>query len=473
MQSSQFNIQDYIDIILRKRRLIIISFVVFAILSIPIGLLLPKTYRSSTLILVERQQIPEQYVRSTVGVEIGDRLQTISQQITSRSLLEKVIKELNLYKDSSEHMESKVEMMRKNIEIQVRGRDAFTLSFKGNNPETVMKTVNMLASLFIEESLRIREKQVTGTSEFLESELKLIKDKLEVKEKALKEYKTRYIGELPEQLQANLSSLNRFQLELQTTTDALRSAEDRKVAAHRQLEDRKNELDRQGGINPLQNKLDALRTELADLQARYTDRYPDIPRLKREIKETEENIKKEREIKKENPISRINTDQIYQNMLNQIENIEFEINALKERQKNILAQTKLYQERVESAPSREQELITLNRDYENLRLSYQSMLNRKLEAQISENLEKRQKGERFRIVDPANLPHVPVGLSKRLIVLAALGGSAGAALALAILLEFIILGFKKPEEVEDLIKLPVFATIPDLSILGIEKEGLK
>lgn len=463
MQSSQFNIQDYIDIILQKRRLIIISFIVFAILSIPIGLMLPKAYRSSTLILVERQQIPEQYVRSTVGVEIGDRLQTISQQITSRSLLEKVIKELNLYKDSNDPMESKVEGMKKSIEIQVRGRDAFTLAFKGNNPETVMKTVNMLASLFIEESLRIREKQVSATSEFLAGELKLIKDKLEAKERVLKEYKTRYIGELPEQLQANLSSLNRFQLELQTTTDALRSTEDRKVVAQRQL---------QGGINPLQNKLDALRTELADLQARYTDKYPDIPRLRKEIRETEEKIKKEREIKKEDAAARINTDQIHQNTLNQLENIEFEITALKERQKNMLAQIKLYQQRVESAPSREQELITLNRDYDNLKLNYQSMLSRKLEAQISENLEKMQKGERFRIVDPANLPQVPVGLSKRLILLAALGGSLGAALGLAILLEFIILGFKKPEEVEDLIKLPVFATIPDLSILGIEKEGL-
>ena len=461
MQSSQFTIKDYIDIFLRRWMLIAVFILVIPPIVYIIGSRLPKIYRSTTLILIEQQQISIDYVRPTVGARIEDRLQTFSQQIMSRSLLEKVVNVLNVYGSSKTAMESKVEMMRKNIEVQVRGTNSFTLSFKGNEPETVMKVVNMIASLFIEENLKVREQQAAGTSEFLENELKLIKGKLEAKENLLKEYKTKYIGELPEQQQANLASLNRFQLELQTATEALRSAEDRMVIVQRQIEERKKEMERLVETNPLQNRLDTLRTQLADLQSRYSDKYPDIPRLKREIKENEEKLKNEMESKKDEPRARLSTDPLYQNMLNQFNNVEFEILTLKERQKSILEQAKLYQQRVENTPAREQQLLTLNRDYDNLKANYNSLLNRKLEAQLSENLEKRQKGERFRIVDPANLPQVPFSPDKKNILLIALILGVGTGVGIAVLIEFMITGFRKPQEVEDAIGLPVFATIPN------------
>src|SRR3990170_8219339 len=188
MQSSQFTIKDYIDIFLRRWMLIAVFILVIPPIVYIIGSRLPKIYRSTTLILIEQQQISIDYVRPTVGARIEDRLQTFSQQIMSRSLLEKVVNVLNVYGSSKTAMESKVEMMRKNIEVQVRGTNAFTLSFNGNEPETVMKVVNMIASLFIEENLKVREQQAAGTSEFLENELKLIKGKLEAKENLLKEY---------------------------------------------------------------------------------------------------------------------------------------------------------------------------------------------------------------------------------------------------------------------------------------------
>ncbi len=473
MQSSQFTIKDYIDILLRRWRLIIIMLLVIPPIVYLIGLRLPKAYRSTTLIIIEQQQISLEYVRPTVGTRIEERLQTISQQITSRSLLEKVVNALNVYGSSKMPMESKVDTMRSNIEIQVRGTNAFTLSFKGKDPEMAMNAVNMIASIFIEENLKVREQQAAGTSEFLENELKLIKGKLEAKENALKEYKTKYVGELPEQMQANLASLTRFQLELQTTTEALRSAEDRMVIVQRQIEDRKRELERLVEANPLQNRLDALRTQLTDLQSRYSDKYPDIPRLKREITEIEEKLKNETESKKDEPRARLNTDPLYQNMLNHFNNIEFEIATLKERQKGILEQTKLYQQRVESIPAREQQLITLSRDYDNLKANYNSLLNRKLEAQLSENLEKRQKGERFRIVDPANLPQIPYWPDKKMILLVAILLGGGTAFGLAFLLDFIITGFRKPSEVEDAIGLPVLATIPDFSLFSENAGGFK
>src|SRR4030066_686734 len=146
-----------------------------------------------------------------------------------------------------------------------------------------------------------------------------------------------------------------------------------------QSENRKNEMESKIDVNPLQKKLDALRTSLADLQTRYTDKYPDITRMKNEIKETEEKLKKEMESTKEEIMGDLylRRDPLYQNMLNQIKNVEFEISTLRERQKSILEQTKLYHQRVENTPAREQQLLTLNRDYENLQKNNTSFLKRK------------------------------------------------------------------------------------------------
>ncbi len=469
MESSQFNVQDYIDILLRRWRLILIPFIITASIVIVISLMIPKTYRSSTLILVERQQIPTEYIRQTVGVGIGEQLETITQQIKSRNILERVINTLNVYGSSKAPMDVKIEWIRKNIFLEVRGKNGFILSFKGDNPEMVMKVANMLSAIFIEESLKRREQQVTGTSEFLESELKLITARLEAKENTLKNYKRKYIGELPEQREANLASLSRFQLEFQTSTDALKSGEDRLVLLQKQAEERKKQMESEVDVNPLQRKLDALRAELSDLQTKYTDKYPDIPRLKREIKETEDKIKREMGSKREGSTARLNIDPPYQTLLTQIKNTEFEIVTLKERQQGIMERIKLYQQRVENTPTREQELITLNRDYESLQANYKSMLNRKLEAQLSENLEKRQKGEKFRIIDPANIPQVPDWPKKEMILLMALGAGAGISFGLVFLLEFIKLGFKKPQELEKAIGLPVFAAIPDFFMFKMKK----
>ena len=469
---SQFTTQDFLEIIIQKWWLIAIIFAIAMVITISIGLMLPKKYLSTTLIMVEKQQMPSEYIKATVGRDITERLETISQQVMSRSLLEKVITALNLYGPSQMPMDSKIERMRKNIVIEVKGQkaNAFILSFKGDNPEMVMKTVDMLASLFIEENLRLSEQQLTMASAFLENELKLTERKLEEKEKAIEEYKSAYIGELPEQTQANLASLNRFQSELQKTTDALRSSGERIFLVQRQAEDRKKELQSQSKVNPLQNKLDALKAELINLQTRYTDKYPDIPGLKREIKETEELLKKEEASNKTEPMAMLKSDPIYQSIINQLKNIEFDTITLKEKQKRILEQIKIYQQRVENAPVREQQLIMLTRDYEDLRKNYNSLLNKKHEAQLSENLEKRQKGGRFRVLDPANLPQLPYWPKKNKVLLISFLCSVGISFGSVFLLEFRKPGFKKPGEAEDIIGLPVFATIPNFFMFNIKKD---
>ncbi|HET8760036.1 MAG TPA: Wzz/FepE/Etk N-terminal domain-containing protein, partial [Nitrospiria bacterium] len=205
-------IGTYLNVIRRRRWYVVLPTVIISAVAIPIALLWPATYKSTTLIMVEAQKIPQEFVRTTVTTPIEDRLKTISQQILSRTRLERVIQEFGLAQEYSgsqggwfsrlwsrnqEPTEAGgtgisldlVEGMKQNIEITVRAGNTFTVSYSGSQPEAVMNVTNKLASLFIEENLRIREAQAEGTAEFLEGELANVKAKMEAQEEALRVFK--------------------------------------------------------------------------------------------------------------------------------------------------------------------------------------------------------------------------------------------------------------------------------------------
>jgi uncharacterized protein involved in exopolysaccharide biosynthesis len=258
--------------------------------------------------LVEAQKVPETLVRTTVTTPIEDRLQAISQQILSRTRLQGVIEKFNLYQSNAPHSEGwiatwwerlrsgrpaesssapvtldHVERLRRNIDIQVpKGRSlgsTISIAFIGDDPRTVMDVTNELASLFIEENLRVREAQAEGTTEFLENELQQMKVRLEGHEETLRSFRERSMGELPEQLETNLRTLDRLQIERQMLENSLKNAEDRYADLNRQLTGDAPG----GGGSPSTGagRLQALRTRLANLRTEYTEEYPDIVSLKR------------------------------------------------------------------------------------------------------------------------------------------------------------------------------------------------
>jgi len=238
-----FNFQDYLQIGLRRKWYIIIALLVSVFAAYGIYKSLPKIYRASTLILVLPQRVPESYVRPIITDSIASRLNTISQEILSRTRLEKVIQELNLYPELRDKlpMEGIIERMRGMIEVTVqnnpqneRTQNSFSISFEGKDPQAVMTVTNKLASLFIEENLKVREFQAESTSNFLVKELQSMADQLKRKEQEIRSFKERSMGQLPQQLDANLRILERLQQELQTTSENLRAAEDRCVLIQNQ-----------------------------------------------------------------------------------------------------------------------------------------------------------------------------------------------------------------------------------------------
>ena len=492
-----FNIHDYIEIFLRRIWYIIIPFIVIIIGAVLYAYYTPKEYRATTLILVTPQKVPEAFVRATVTSRIEDRLQSIGQEIMSRTRLEQVISEFQLYREESKAkpLEEVVGLMRKDIRVEIKGPEGyFTISYIGKEPRIVTMVTNKLSSLFIEENLRQREQQAQGTSEFLSFELNATKTKLEEQEKAVTHFKRQFMGELPEQREANLRVLEQLQLQYQRNGESLRSAEDRKMILHKQLSDAELLIVSAGSnlpSSPLETRtqlrnetrdpqevqLEQLRNQLLDLKAKYTEKHPDIVIVKKKIADLEAKIEKSEpsstimasqsttsavetrnETRRERPDPRLNLR--YQEMESQLVSTELEIKRLKEEDAKVKAQINQYRERIENTPAREQSMTFLTRDYENTKASYESLLNKSLEAQQAENLERRQKGEQFKVIDPARTPEKPYKPDIRKILLIGLLLGIGSGFGMAFLKEQMDHSFRDADDLETNLGFKVLANIP-------------
>ena len=458
----QLQLEDYIEIALRRKWFVIIPLVVSIIGVILTLLLVPRSYKSTTMILVEHQKVPESYVNPTVTADINERLNTITQQVMSRTRLESIVNEFGLYNKEKSNItnEELVGLMRGSIEIDIKGgrgggrTSAFSISYMGSDPETVMHVTNRLASLFIEENLKVREQQAEGTTEFLDNQMQGLKTDLEAHETQIKLYKEKYMGELPSQIDATLRTLDRLQLERKIINDELGAAEDRKVMIESQLSETNAQeiATDKTSKDPQRRKLAELQAELTRLSSSYTDKYPEITRLKREIFEIETQINTEKGTKSEGT----NIDRLSKKLTD----VNKEIAKLKEEQENIAKRISVLQGRVERIPERELQMTALMRDYQSTRENYQSLLNKKLDAQLAENLEKRQKGEQFKILDPANLPIKPFKPDPNRIILMGIALGVGSGVGLVVLLEVIDASFRKPDDVYAVTGIPVLATIP-------------
>jgi len=503
-EQKSFNIQDYLEIGLRRKWYIIIPLFACVLVSFGVYKYLPKVYRATTLILVQPQRVPESYVQTTITDSVAGRLSTISQEILSRTRLEKVIQEFNLYSDMRKtlSLEEIVETMRKEIEVKVqttpqseRTQNSFSISFEGKDPKTVMLVTNKLASLFIEENLKVRESQAEGTAEFLSRELAEMDERLRQKENLIRNFKERSMGQLPQQLDANLRILERLEQQLQTTSENLRAAEDRTMLLQNQIEQLKtrgqfsmsrrphgdvgsgtDETDRQGiPEDPLVVQLNNLKRELANAQSKYKDTHPDVIDLKKKIANLEVKVKRlfERQ-EAERPGTGVgdeslsgftldpNASRLIAQHTEQYNSSMLEVKRLKEEIKNLKEQIGVYQRRIEETPKREQEIALLTRDYDLLKGNYQSLMEKKIQAQMAENLERKQQGEQFKILDPARIPEKPVKPDRNKMLL--MGGVIGliGGLGLVWLRESIDRSFHVVSDLEAYLGIPVIATIPNL-----------
>ncbi|MEJ5358048.1 MAG: Wzz/FepE/Etk N-terminal domain-containing protein [Desulfobacterales bacterium] len=471
----QWDLVTILRVLSRRRWWVIGSLALAVLTGIVLTLTLPKLYEASTLILVQRQRVPEKYVQPVVASDLENRISTISQQILSRSNLERMIERYNLFAGEEFRnvlLDDKIESLRKRITVEVsrsrrdREADAFTISFRDRDPHTAMRVANGLASHFIDENLKVREAQAMGTSDFLEAELESTRKRLEELEKELKDYRIRHMGELPEQLDANLRVLDRLNAQLNEKEQSLRSARVNLAA----LIEAEN-FARQAVVVPSAPpaptgreteetmSLPQLRERLAALLSSYTENHPDVVRVKNRIAKLEAAGRGAETGQAGSPgpapvLSAAEAERVRQKAVLEgvIRNLEGDIARLHR-------EIREYQARVDAAPRREQELLTLKRDYELIRSSYNSLLNRKQEADIAVNMERKQKGEQFQILDPARLPEKPTAPDLRRVFAITLAAAFALAGGLVFLVEMSDTSIRRPGEAEERFQLPVLAAV--------------
>ena len=477
-------VQVYWAMIVRRKWLVIGSVLAGIVVAVALCLVLPKSYRSSTLIVIENQKIPDDYVKGIGGASVEERLTLIQQQVMSRTLLSQIIEEYKLYegKLDQETLESSIEKMRKVVKVETvgtigaRGKsvETITISFSNKDPMTAMNVTAKLASLFIDENLKGREQLVTGVANFLEQELQGAKQALEAQEQAISQYKSKHTGLLPEQMEANLRSLDRLQADLNATDELTRSVTDKVSLVEKSIKEYEAGGTAQGasgttatspaGMDPLIGRLRELERNLTTLlAANYTETYPDIVEARQEIKSVKKQLAEKYgdiEEGKDGDAAKI-FDPYLRELLKQRNELRVELSSVKDRRRRLAEHLKEFEFRVEQTPSREQEMMILKRDYENMQKNYQALLDKRLNAHVAENLEKRQQGEQFRVLDPANLPQTPDKPNRLLIMALGLLGGCGLGVGLAIGLDQLNPMFSRREDVERLPGIRVLATIPN------------
>lgn len=477
---SQFRHESPFNILRRRKWLavVVMATVLTAVVAIVISL--PNIYEAMATVQVEQPQIPESFVRSTVTSELASRLKKLNQQILSPARLAGLIEQFNLYPDVREEtsLDAAVALMEADIEVlpqntprsrHSRKTTAFTLSYRGAEPQKVADVTNTLVSFYIEENMKVRAHQATGTTQFLQEQLVKQRHQLEQQEQQLSQFKEQYIGELPEQLPANLAALERVNAQLRLTSDELTRVNERYTNLKTYLANEQHQTLPRPTIpfitnnkDPVATQLAGMYRELAALRTQYSDKYPDVARLKAEIATLEQHFSSNRPVQTET-VQGSHTAAASPHFLElkrTISDVEGEIKALRADERKLLVSIAQYQRRVDNTPRREQELQGLLRDYETTQELYRSLLRQQGEAKLAASLEQHQQSEKFSLLEPATPPAVPASPQRMQLILGGLILSLLAAVGMVFFVDKRDGSFHVVEDLQAFASVPVLVSLP-------------
>jgi polysaccharide biosynthesis transport protein len=461
--------------------------------------LVPSTFQSDALVLVEQQKVPEQYVVPNVTVNLQDRLQSMTQQILSRTRLQSTINRFHLYQTRPRlafaQSEDPVEQMRKDITIELveaPGRvgqlTAFKIRYSAGTPQLAQQVNSELTSLFIDENLKSQQQLSESTTDFLQKQLTAASEKLQEQEAKVRAFKASHFGNLPSQVETNVQILTGLQSQLQNTQRALDGANQQKLYLESMQQQYQAIQATLGNGNSAATSPDALNDDLLNLRhklqearSRYTEDYPDVIQLKDKISKMEK-LKQDidSEIAANEQPAKTTSDvdpgaalQVQHGSTSPMMQIQsqlkangLEIQNYQQREKKIESDITTYQARLNLTPETEQELADISRGYEESKANYDSLLQKQNQSQLATSLEQRQQGEQFRILDPPSLPTRPSAPNHLLISIAGLmlGFAVGA--GLTAFLEMTNVRVRQEKDLEDAVPLKVLIGIPHLDAPG-------
>lgn len=476
MEEDARTVGDYLDIVKRRKWSIILPIVVLLAIAFAVALLYPRTYRSTSTILIEDQDIPRDFVVSTIQGFAEERLQAINQRIMSATKLMEIMNRFNLYADLRKKMtvEEIIELMRDDIRFQTISSNvidrrtgqpstatiAFSLSYDGRDPQLVQQVANQLASLYLEENLKTRAEQTAGASRFLEEEANTIQEKLTQLDAKIAAFKARNINALPELAQVNYQSLERAEQDLSRLKDDLKSLREKEEYLQIQLASVPTDAASQDKA-----LLKDLKAKLVTLQSRYSDKYPDVIKTREDIAQLEKRIASAppdtpARQKKLTSVADQPDNAAYVTLASQLASVQSEIDSTKRQIIDTQNKRDDYERRTAAGPKVEESYKALMVERTNTQMKYDDLMKRVMEARVAQGLEKQQMGERFTLIDPARLPEKPVkpNVPAILLIGAFLGIAAGA--GNASLREHGDKSVRSAAALSEATGLPVIGTIP-------------
>ena len=503
-QKTSFDLQYCLDIVRRRHIHFLIPLFLGWIVVWGVSWILPVRYQSATLILVEQPTMPKDYVLPNVSDNLQDRLRSITQQILSRTRLVLIIDQFHLYEEGRKQLslDEKVQLMRKDIDIElVRDQredqiTAFNIYYSARDPKIAQKVTGELSKLFIDANLEVRQQQSEGTTKFLESQLENARRDLADQEEKIREFKGQHMGDLPSQQASNLQILSGFQQQLLNEQDALNTAQQQKVYLqtsinqYRTLQTTGRTADGTPARLPaIEQELEKLKTQLADLSSRYTDSYPDIRNLKIQIAKTEKmrdalvaDLRSKGTADSQSEANSIARDpvELSQNspllqLQSQLQANESEVKNREQSIANLKAKIGDYQGRLNQEPVTEQQMSDLTRGYEQSKANYDDLLKKKNQSQMATSMELLQQGERFSVLDPPSLPSKPNFPNR--VKFCEMGVGIGLALGVVVAgaFEFMDDRLHSEKEIKNLLPMSVISEIPQIaspSDEGSEKRRL-
>ena len=494
-KSEPLDVQRYLDVARRRYPYFLISVFFGWLVVWGASWILPASYKSSTLILVEQPTMPKDYVVSNINEDLQDRVQNISQQILSRTRLLRIIDQMNLYSESHRQFtpDEKVSQMRKDIEIELvhDSRNlqitAFKIYYSARDPHIAQRVTSELTNLFINENLEVRQQQSEDTTRFLSEQLESARKTLSEQDAKIREFKGEHVGDLPSQQTSNLQILAGMQSQLGNEQDALNTAHQQQVYLqtlinqYRTLQGRATDgspMGQPGRLSAIDKELERLKAQLVDLSSRYTDRYPDVQKLKVQIAKSEKmrddliadlrNQPKNGTQRDSAVVARELADPSQNSPLlqlqGQLEANRTEITNREQAIAGLKAKVGDYQARLNDEPVREQQLADLTRGYDQSKANYDDLLKKKNESKMATSMEEMQKGERFRMIDPPSLPLKPDFPNRLKFCGIGLGLGLALGLVVAGLFEFMDDRLHSEKEMKALLPMKVISEIPEIIV---------
>jgi polysaccharide chain length determinant protein (PEP-CTERM system associated) len=493
IENRELTMDDYLAMLRRRLKVILIPALLAPLAGFLVSYVFPPKYTSQSLVLVEGQRVPDNYVKAVITSDFTQRIATLQQQVLSVTRLRPLVERLGVSKP--EEQSKLISDIQSNMTVQpvitaitsaaatagvaakkvkasanVEPLPGFYVSFTDSNATRAQQICNEMTSLILEENLRTRAEVAQGTTDFLTRQLEDAKRDLDQQDAKMAAFKRQYMGQLPGDADNNVRILMSLNSQLDATTQTLSRAQQDKAYTESMLAQQLSTWkSSQSATNPqtLEQQLNTLQTQLLQLQARYTPDHPDVIKAKADIAEVQKKLNQVNaaaanatDISDKN--SAAEPPEIRQLRL-QVHQYQSVIEQATGDQKRLQSQINLYQSRTAMSPGIEEQYKLLTRDYDNAQSFYRDLLAKKSASAMATNMENQQQGEQMRILNPAGLPDAPSFPNRPLFAGAGLGVGLALGLALAILLELGDKSIRTEKDAAAVMDLPLLVSVPWLA----------